>query len=118
MAMAESTKTGKRMSGCDSLPVSQSGRCHDPQSGPRMSAAVSALRLSCRCGRANPRQPSSSPSALPGKIEKMNMTRMPIREESTGRGTAAEQDAHAERKGNQQRQDQYHRVTKEVRRAT
>jgi hypothetical protein len=40
-AMAPSTKAGKRISGFDSLPVSQSGRCQNPQIGPSMSAAVS-----------------------------------------------------------------------------
>ena len=81
--MVESTKAGNMISGCDSLPVSQSGKCHDPQSGPRMTAAVRALRLSCRCGRANPRQPSSSPTALPGKIEKTKPMSTAMTEVST-----------------------------------
>src|SRR5215208_1986538 len=51
-------------------PVNHSGRCHKAQITPRMRLALRALLPACRQGRAYPRHPISSPSALPGKIIK------------------------------------------------
>src|SRR5215210_8381497 len=51
-------------------PAKKSGRCHKAQIGARMRLALRALLRVCRRGRAYPRHPISSPSALPGKMEK------------------------------------------------
>src|SRR6266540_6214019 len=76
-ATAATTHGAKRLSGRKSAPVRYSGRCHTPHARPRTTLAPSALRPRCRCGSANPRHPSSSPPALPGKIENRNRKMAP-----------------------------------------
>src|SRR5512138_1084110 len=66
MATVEIRKLGKDQSACeDPVTVKKRGRWKMVQITPRMMLEVRALYFACNLGRANPRQPSSSPFTMP-----------------------------------------------------
>jgi hypothetical protein len=108
MATTERTNSGKSASGRELVLTRKSGRCHMPHTSPTMREAESALRVSCRCGTANPRHPSSSPRALPGKIEKRNMITTARMDVSTVGTLPPSNTLIPKRERDQERNEQYH----------
>src|SRR5205085_7854827 len=47
-----------------------SGRCQTAQNAPKTKLAISAEYLACNSGRAKPRQPGSSPSAMNSRMKR------------------------------------------------
>src|SRR5215204_225595 len=73
------TKGTEKVGVLTGSPVNHRGRCHKAHIGARKRLALRALIRVCRRGRTYPLHPISSPSALPGKMEKARKTAAPTR---------------------------------------